>query len=134
MTFTFGNDPYSAANLTGSKIDALRMLLKDTVQATANLTDEEILFYLSQDLNLYMVASAAADAIAAKYAPLSNVSSHGSSLELAQKFEHWMVVSDRMRARASMGSSIVTPEHNFTDSDPMFSLQDGDYTQDPEED
>lgn len=69
MAFTYSGDP-GASNL-----DAVRFLLGDTVEATAQLADAEILWLLTQNTNVYFAAALAADKVAAKY----TISSGGGS-------------------------------------------------------
>lgn len=57
MTTTYSNNP------SGDQIDAIRLLIGDTVVATAALTDEELQYYLDTAGNLYLAAAYAVEAI-----------------------------------------------------------------------
>lgn len=95
MTFTY-DDPLS------SPISAIRFLVGDTDSTESFLTDEEIAFLISLWGPLsggkpYLIASYAAEAIAAKLAREVSYSSDSQSLSLSELMQKFLSLAEQMR-------------------------------------
>jgi hypothetical protein len=128
-TWTYGGDP--AAN----NRDAVRFLLRDTVESQAKISDEEIAWLLSENgNNVYAAAIAGADNVASSFSSQARTKTVGalSITYEASAVEYRQLAKDlrlrRIRAGGiapySGGISIIDKEAQESDTDwdkPFFS-------------
>ena len=91
---TYGNDP------ANSELDEVRLLIGDTVCATALLLDSEIQFFIAEEGSAAFGAPRAAEAIAAKLCRQVDVSTGSVSKSLSQAAEAYRQLAKTLRARA----------------------------------
>ena len=91
MPWSYSKDP------TASDLDAVRFLIQDTDTNRQLTTDEEILWAISQEDNIYMAAAAVADAIGSRSANVKR--KKVGNLEIEYDAEHWKKMAARLRNR-----------------------------------
>lgn len=96
-------------------IDVLRLLVGDTDTSNEALTDAHCAFFLSEaNDNVYLAASLAADAIAAKYArdvTNSQTDSHGVhnlSRNNSDKYKHYKELAGTLMVRYKQGAGTTS--------------------------
>ena len=92
-------------------IDNVRLLIGDTDSNAQTLSDSNIDFFLSEaNENVYLAASMAADAIAAKFArDVTNSQSdsqglHSLSRNSSDKFKHYTDLAEKLMGRYKQGA------------------------------
>ena len=94
-TATYGADPENVP------LDHVRLLVGDTVCATAFLQDSEIDFFIAEEGGPEFAAPRAAEAIAALCARKIDVSTGKVRKSLSQQFDHYNSLAKKLRADAS---------------------------------
>jgi hypothetical protein len=103
MTATYTNDP------VGNPIDQIRLLVGDTDVSDALLQDAEILFFLSQDDNVYKAAAIAARSIAGKLVrSVTETKFDDVSQKTTPPSAHYLKLADALDAQANKISSRIT--------------------------
>lgn len=125
MSFTY-NDP------SDSDLEAVRLLVGDTVEADHLLEDEEIEFFLSQEPSVHYAASASCEAIASKVAREVSFSAEGASIQLSQQYQHYREMSRSLRMEAQRHGEVQVSvsslyDKNLTEKEPTFSIGMHDY-------
>lgn len=92
MAFRYDENPDEA-------IEKVRLLIGDTNSARELLQDTEIQFFLTEEGGIYPAASAAATAIAAKFAGDIAVNRASGSLSKDQRFAHYMKLAQTLRLK-----------------------------------
>lgn len=88
MTWFYGNSPSTSTD--DGRRDSVRVLIGDTDSSDQQITDEEILFALTENSkNVYFAAAQSARMIASKYARLVNVEFEGVSTDYHQRQDHY---------------------------------------------
>jgi len=112
MSFTY--DPTDLTTETPfGRLNVVRLLVGDTVEAEEKKSDEEIMFYLSTASdNPYLAASYVSSAIASLYASRVNAEVDGQASEdLSDLFTHYNKLSAQLKQQAAnisgFGMSIV---------------------------
>jgi hypothetical protein len=95
MTWTYSGDPAS------SDRDKVRFLVFDTDATEQLISDEEVLWLISEQSNVYMAAANAAEAIAAKFAKDLNRSAVGLSASPGNRGAFYLELADKLRAQIS---------------------------------
>lgn len=111
--------------------DQVRFLLQDIDSGRQQLQDEEILWLLGTEANVYMAAAAAADLLVARSRGISSQSIDGLSKSFAP--DHWKAVATRMRARGGTHQTISAGGVSLADRDAMRTDDDlikGDFFED----
>jgi hypothetical protein len=104
MTFTYSGRP--GTDTIAERLDAVRFLIGDTVEASANMQDEEIYFLLDQEADsVWGAAALGADTMMTKYADLASYSVGDLSIQYGQQVAHWKSVSDSIADRRSLDVS-----------------------------
>lgn len=98
MTWTY------EAGLTNDK-DKVRLSIGDTEAADPLLSDEEILYFLTQQQTVIGASIAAARAIGAKYSRLSDISIESVSKSYSQKSKNYFSLATQLETQSK---SIVT--------------------------
>jgi hypothetical protein len=122
-TYSYGYNPWSAANPTGSKVDTIRLLLRIT-EDPWELADEEITYIINTQNtnNMKWIAYKASESILGNYANQVDRTMGPLSLSLSQKFDHWMNMAEFMRKAATTTSS-ATPMFASGPNEPkIFSI------------
>jgi hypothetical protein len=105
VTHSYGMNPYSSSNLTGSRIDSIRLLLRITDSTCWELSDEEITFIIdSNPGSVYWQAYKTAEVILGNYVEYITRSMGPLSLNEDQKFQHWTQLAEKMKIAATTGS------------------------------
>lgn len=128
-----GNWTYSG-NPADSDLDAVRFLIRDTDEANAKVSDEEITWLLTQGGGVYWAAISAADHIATSFSNQARTKTVGalSITYEASASEYRLLARDLRLRRIRMGAftpysggiSIADKRENVLDSDrskPAFS-------------
>jgi hypothetical protein len=106
MTFTYTGRP-GTATIAG-RLDAVRFLIGDTVEAEANMQDEEIYFLLDQEADsVWGAALLGADTMKTKYADLASYSVGDLSVQYGQQVQHWESVAKSIKERVNLDVSRV---------------------------
>lgn len=101
MAFTYDS-------LIGTDTDRIRLLIGDVTVSEALLQDEEIAFFLTAESNVVAAAAAAAEAIAAQFARLVQVSHGGDDTYLQQQFDHYTALAERLRDQSTTSAIAVS--------------------------
>lgn len=107
MSFTYTNDP------SGSNIDAVRFLINDKTESTAELSDEEIQYLIDGNSSLLHAAAAAAESVAAKYTNTDSTASAKWVGDLKVEYrsgsesvaDEYTKLASSLRRRAAVGAS-----------------------------
>jgi hypothetical protein len=97
---TYGNDP------ANTPLDKVRLLVGDTVCATAFLSDQEIEFFIQQEGDADFAAPCAAKAIAAKVARRVTQSAGGVAQTLSDLFKHYTDLAASLQAKANLNVTV----------------------------
>ena len=122
MSFTYNGNP-------ANDRDAVRLMIGDTVSATALLTDEEIDYVLGVEVDTYSTAAALCRSLAARFARDISTSADGVSVQRNQRHEQFKAMAEQFEAKAGakVGQS-VAPYSRLLDAtsdaptDPIFTL------------
>jgi hypothetical protein len=105
MTYSYNENPFTENNLTGSKTDALRLILRIT-STPWEMSDEELQYFIDTETgSMKWIAYKCAQSIANKYANFIDRSMGDLSLSESQKFAHWQSVAQEMKIAATTGST-----------------------------
>ena len=107
--FSYGYNPWSMANPSGSKVDTIRLMLRITADPW-ELADEEITYYINTEntTNMKWIAYKICEAILGNYASQVDRTMGPLSLSLSQKFDHWSQMAAFMKAAATANKT-ATP-------------------------
>ena len=107
MSFTYDPTDLTTATAAG-RLNVVRLLVGDTVEAEEKKSNEEIIFYLSEASdNAYLAASYVAYAIAAYFAQLVNAEVDGQlSEDLSDLFGHYNKLSAQLKQQAANISGV----------------------------
>ena len=107
--FSYGYNPWSMANPSGSKVDTIRLMLRITADPF-ELADEEITYYINTEntTNMKWIAYKVCEAILGNYANQVSRTMGPLSITLSDKFEHWKSMAAFMKAAATANKS-ATP-------------------------
>lgn len=104
MTWEWSGDPS-----TSSK-DAIRFLIDDIDEANQKMSDEGLLWLLSQESDVYLAAALACDTLAARYrAHVQSKSVGGLSISYGDLAGQYADQAAALRARAAEMSAIPVP-------------------------
>ena len=105
-TYSYGYNPWSRSNPTGSKIDAVRLILRITSDPW-ELAYEEIQYIIDTQNtnNMKWIAYKAAESILGNYANQIDRTMGPLFLSDSQKFDHWMKMAEFMRKAATTNST-----------------------------
>ena len=92
MAWNYDGDP-------DTLIEQVRLLIGDTNSARELLTDAEIQFFLDEEGGIYAAGSAAARAIAGKFAGDVSVSRASGSLSKDQRYDHYMNLARSLESK-----------------------------------
>lgn len=120
---TYGNDPEN------NSLDRVRLLIGDTVCATALLTDQEIEYMLATEGSPEFAAPCAADAIAAKFARQVNQGAAGVSQSLSDLFTHYKELARNLLAKANMSGGITVYAGGLSVTEKQLDREDQDLIQ-----
>ncbi len=98
---TYGDDP------ANSSLDQVRLLIGDTVCADALLSDNEILFFITECGNAAYAAVKAAEAIAGQFARSVTTRTGQVSKSLSDRMQHYLDLASRLQVRADAGAGSV---------------------------
>ena len=101
MTWSYSGNP------ADSDRDKVRFLVFDTDTNDQLLSNEEINWILTEQTNVYMAASNAAEAIAARFAKDINRSVIGISANPGSRAAFYLELADRLRDQASTATGHV---------------------------
>lgn len=96
MTWTYTSDPVN------NQVDSIRLLLGDTDECDALLSDEEIQFYLNQWCDVNIAATQAALAIAAKFSRRVDESVGQVSVSYSQSAKQYFALAEQLKTRTSI--------------------------------
>lgn len=99
MTWTYTADP------TSSDIDAIRLLIGDTVSTDPQLSDEELQWFLDTEGSVNGAAAAAVRSLIAKYARLVDKSVGDLSLSYSQRVAAYKALLATIERRQAIGSA-----------------------------
>jgi len=91
MSWTFGNDPQNSVR------DRVRILIGDTNPAQPLLEDEVIDWLIQREVNEFLAASRAAEAIAARFAREADIAVGDLSLKYSQLANHYFELAASLR-------------------------------------
>lgn len=103
MAFTYSGDPAT------SEKDQVRFLISDTNSTDVQLQDEEILWLLEVEPNVYYAAARAAETIAATFTQEVTVSADGMSFSGKDLTSNYLDLADRLRAMAKFRGRMGHP-------------------------
>lgn len=104
MTWEWSGDP------TTSSKDAVRFLLDDIDESNQKMSDEGLLWLLSQESNIYLAAALACDTLAARYRALVQSKSVGGlSISYGDRAAQYAEQAATLRARGTEMSAIPVP-------------------------
>jgi hypothetical protein len=110
MTYSYTNDPWSNTNSEGSKVDSIRMLIGDTDSSRWLLSDEEIQFFIDDNVNsIYFAAASAADALAGKFSRLADKSIGRTHISYSQLAGQFATLAGKLRTKSYVRTNIATP-------------------------
>jgi hypothetical protein len=118
-TYSYGYNPYSQNNLTGSKVDTVRRYLGIT-KAPWEICNEDVQFFIDDEggatsrVSLYFVAHHVAQSIANSYADQVQRSMGPLSIALGDKIAHWQQVSEAMYEHATKDTTITPSPYSGT--------------------
>lgn len=118
MSFSYTGDPSS------SDKDAVRFLIRDTVAASKEFEDEEILYMLTTKGDVRSAAVLALKTLAAKYATAVDKAVGDLRLSLSQKYDHYLSLIKQFEGEAMLvavpfagGISVASKDTYEQDSD-----------------
>jgi hypothetical protein len=131
-TNSYGRNPYTANNLTGSKVDAIRLLLRITSEPW-ELSNEEIQYYIDENprSDMRWVAYKVAESIFGNYADQCDRTMGPLSISLSQKFDHWQKVAQQMKIAATTGKVQSPSPVSSCNGSKKFSVGDMDMYNNP---
>src|SRR5574343_147039 len=109
MTWTYSGDPSS------STLDEVRFLIGDTDTNDQLLSDEEITYLIGVNADQgtgyhnYLAASSACNAIAAKYAKMSDKTVGSLSIRYSQKHSQYLALAQDLLKKATTGVNARKP-------------------------
>lgn len=128
MSFTYGDDP--GIGTAAQRRDAVRTLTGDTVSTDAQLTDNQVAFYLTYAgdaaswATVYIAALQAARAILSKYTRATDYTSGKTSVSQGQRIKAYQALVEQLSAAiasqafpAITGQSISVNQGYLTNSD-----------------
>lgn len=123
-----GNFTYSGSPASSPR-DAVRFLIRDTIEATAQLSDEEIAWMLSEyGGNVYLASIGSVDFIANNYATaVQSKSVGGLSISYAARAEEYRSLGAALRRRWGMYSIVQPYAGGISRSDKRTNEQDTDW-------
>lgn len=87
-------------------LERVRLLIGDTVSATALFQDAEIEWFLSEQGTLYLAAAAAARAVAASKSKLAQRLTEGEySRDLGSMVKQWLDLGDQLEKQGRAGQA-----------------------------
>ena len=113
---TYSGDPSS------SKRDEVRFLIGDT-QTPEFLTDNEIAWCIAEETNTYLSAALACESIASLLAQQIDKSVGDLSVQLSQKYQHYIERGQWLRSRASRKAPAFVTLTANPDRDHYFDTQ-----------
>lgn len=113
MTWTYTGNP------TASPLDAVRLLIGDTVEAEPLLSDEEVLYFLTQAGSVEGAAIRACEALASRFAREADIRVGELSVSLAQRAVAFERRAALIRQLIATGW-LVFPEAKIRE--PLFSI------------
>lgn len=116
MTWTYSDDPS-----TDDK-DQVRFLIGDTNPSDPQLTDEEILWLLSQHADQFAAAVAACDALAAKYAREVSKTVGDLSVQAESRSKHYIDLKKTIQSQRRSVTAVAGIYAGGSTRDPMFRL------------
>jgi hypothetical protein len=90
--------------------DKVRFLIGDTDENEPLLQDEEIDFLLSENTDIYLAASSAAESISAKFARQSDKSIGDAHTTYSQKAEAYHRLAERLKSHHLTYPFFIEPE------------------------
>lgn len=86
--------------------DKVRLTIGDTQSEDQLLSDEEILYFLTQQTTIAAASIAAARAIGAKYSRLSDISIESVSKSYSQKSKNYFALAAQLEAQSKQSSAM----------------------------
>ena len=100
MTWSYSGNPLS------SSVDAVRFYLQDVDEDNAMMSDEEILFLLSTDLDPKLAAIAGIKTLILRYSTLADTVIGETSISYTQKVSDLSQLLKDMSSEATLGTEI----------------------------
>jgi len=100
VTWTYSGDPAT------SDKDTVRFLVGDTDADAPEISDEEVLWLLTQEVSPSQAAARGADTLVAKYAKLVDRSIGAASISASQRYEHYRTTAGSLWGAASSTSTM----------------------------
>ena len=105
-------------------VEQVRLLIGDTNDARVLLQDTEIQFFIDEEGGLYAAASAAARAIAGKFAGDVSVSRASGSLSKDQRFDHYMKLARSLESKGMSRAESFAGGRSISEKDRQQSKSD----------
>lgn len=124
MTWTYANDPATFPR------DAVRFLIRDTVETDQQLSDEEIAWLLSQNgNNVYKAAVSGAYAVSAKFSNQAVTKTVGAlSLSYQARSQHYKELADSLKSQyLSIGATFAPYAGGISELDKETQEADADW-------